>query len=164
MADQEGTVAAAARGRRDHRRPHERAAVVGRLPERKSGFRPHRQPLGHGTYPGRLERRSSSGTRRQYDATLTWYFDALERRDGFISTWQDFFEDFDGLVMPPALTSAFNHRETGAPPEVDGETVNYWWLARLLTVFNLTGLPALVVPAGVDDGGLPIAIQIVGLR
>jgi amidase len=31
-------------------------------------------------------------------------------------------------------------------------------------LFNLTGQPALVVPAGLDQEGLPIGIQIVGPR
>jgi amidase len=33
-----------------------------------------------------------------------------------------------------------------------------------LVIFNLTGQPALVVPAGLDQDGLPIGIQIVGSR
>ena len=53
------------------------------------------------------------------------------------------------------MTSAFTHRETGASIHVDGDAVSYWALPGLLTFCNLTGLPALVVSAGVDDQGLP---------
>jgi len=62
------------------------------------------------------------------------------------------------------MTSAFTHRETGAAVDVDGRAVSYWALPGLLTFCNLTGLPGLVVPAGADDQGLPIGIQIVGPR
>jgi len=63
------------------------------------------------------------------------------------------------------MTSAFTHRDSGAPVEVDGDTVSYWELPhRLLTAFNLTGLPGLAVPAGLNDDGLPAGIQIAGPR
>jgi amidase len=99
---------------------------------------------------------------RDEQRTLAWYLAALHRRDGFIASWQRFFEDFDGLLLPPAMTTAFTHRNTGAPVEVDGKMVSYWEQARLAAICNLTGLPGLVVPAGVDDQGLPIGLQIVG--
>lgn len=102
---------------------------------------------------------------RDEQRTLAWYFDALERRDEFIAVWEAFFQDVDALILPPAMTSAFTHRESGAPVEVDGETVSYWELPhRLLTAFNLTGLPGLAVPAGLNHDGLPAGIQIVGPR
>lgn len=99
---------------------------------------------------------------RDEQRTLAWYLDALKRRDCFIASWQTFFEDLDGLILPPAPTSAFTHRETGAPVDVDGETVSYWEHGNLQVFCNLTGLPGLVAPVGLDDDGLPIGIQIVG--
>jgi len=96
--------------------------------------------------------------------TLAWYLGALDRRDRFIAAWEEFLEDFDGLILPPAMTTAFTHREPGAPLEVDGKALDYRELARVPGRQNMTGLPGLTVPAGFDDDGLPIGIEIVGPR
>jgi amidase len=94
--------------------------------------------------------------------SLAWYLEALDRRDRFIGQWQVFFDDVDALILPPAAVTAFTHRQQGDPLEVDREPITYWANARLLGIFNFAGLPSLVVPAGQDDDGLPIGLQIVG--
>src|SRR5262245_21049600 len=47
--------------------------------------------------------------------TLAWYLEALDRRDRAIAAWETFFADHDALLLGPALTTAFTHREPGAP-------------------------------------------------
>jgi amidase len=94
---------------------------------------------------------------------LAWYLGALSRRDRFIAAWEAFFADFDALLAPPAMTSAFPHHESGAPFEVDGQVVEYGGHGMLHAFANLTGLPGLVAPAGMD-GALPVGIQIIGPR
>jgi amidase len=94
--------------------------------------------------------------------SLAWYLEALDQRDRFIAQWEAFFEEVSALVLPPAAVTAFTHREQGEPLAVDGEALSYWANARLLGIFNMAGLPSLVVPAGQDDHGLPIGIQLVG--
>lgn len=84
---------------------------------------------------------------------LAWYLTALDRRDRFISGWEDFFGGYDALILPPATTTAFGHDSTADAGQ-----------ERQLVFANLAGLPALTVPAGHDEAGLPIGVQIVGPR
>jgi amidase len=96
--------------------------------------------------------------------SLADYFTALDRRDYFIRTWEHFFPTWDVLLCPVAMTTAFSHRETGTPLNVDGETVEYWEEISHCTPFSLTGHPAVVIPLGQDREGLPISVQVVGRR
>ena len=89
---------------------------------------------------------------------------ALERRDQIIAVWDRFFSDFDALIVPPAMTTAFPHCASGSPLLVDGKHAEYFGQGALLAMANVAGLPALVAPAGQDEDGLPIGVQIVGPR
>ena len=84
---------------------------------------------------------------------LSWYFEALARRDRWMTAWDAFFRDHDALILPPAATTAFPHEESDTDHQ------------GFMSVFaNLAGLPTLTLPAGHDDHGLPIGVQIVGPR
>src|SRR5205823_30076 len=96
--------------------------------------------------------------------SLAEYFTALDRRDKYIYEWELFFGEWDALLCPVAMITAFPHRETGSPLPVDGQEVNYWRVIGHCAPFNLTGHPAVVVPAGHDPDGLPMGVQIVGRR
>jgi amidase len=95
-------------------------------------------------------------------STLAWYLQALSRRDLVTGAWHEFFRDVDVLLAPPAMTTAFPHQPSGEPFDVDGKQVAYADQGLSLVFANVAGLPALVAPAGADDGGLPVGIQFVG--
>jgi amidase len=96
--------------------------------------------------------------------TLAHYLEALHRRDQSIIAWEQFFDEWDVLLCPPSMVTAFPHCETGTPLRVDGQEVVYWMVSAHGTLFNYTGHPAVVLPYKLDRDGLPIGIQMVGKR
>ncbi len=84
--------------------------------------------------------------------------------DQSIIAWEQFFDEWDVLLCPPSMVTAFPHCETGTPLHVDGQEVAYWMVSAQGTLFNYTGHPAVVLPYKLDHDGLPIGIQMVGKR
>jgi amidase len=80
--------------------------------------------------------------------------------------WNSFFQSFDALVCPVAMTHAFPHTQEGSLPErtvtVDDVERPYmellWWTVLIGGVY----LPATVIPVGTSADGMPIGVQIVG--
>jgi amidase len=97
-------------------------------------------------------------------ATLAHYLEALHWRDQSIAAWEAFFGQWDALLCPPAMVTAFPHCEPGAPLDVDGQEVSYWMVSAQSTLFNYTGHPAVVLPYRLDRDGLPLGVQLVGQR
>jgi amidase len=95
---------------------------------------------------------------------LAQYLKALHHRDQFIVAWERFFEEWDVLLCPPSMVSAFPHCEPGTPLDVDGREESYWVAHAPSTWFNYTGHPAVVLPFTRDVDGLPIGVQLVGKR
>ncbi len=100
----------------------------------------------------------------EHPATLGQYLDMLHQRDESIVAWERFFDDWDVLLCPTSMTTAFPHCDAGTPLQVDGETVNYWMVAAHSAPFSYSGHPAVVVPAGLSSDGLPIGVQLVTRR
>jgi amidase len=96
--------------------------------------------------------------------TLAHYLEALHIRDQSMLGWEQFFDEWDVLLCPPSMMTAFPHCEPGAPLHVDSQEVAYWMVSAHCTVFNYTGHPAVVLPYRLDRVGLPIGIQLVGKR
>ena len=75
-------------------------------------------------------------------------------------------QQYDLLVTPTAPTPPFAlelGNVGGYPHEIAGTKVNNVFEQLALTfLFNLTGNPAISVPAGWTDDGLPVGLQIVG--
>jgi amidase len=96
--------------------------------------------------------------------SLTDYFTALSKRDTFTIAWERFFDEWDVLLCPVTMTTAFTHRPTDTPIEVGGKEVNYWRIVGHCAPFNFTGHPSVVIPVSKDADGLPIGVQLVGKR
>ena len=101
---------------------------------------------------------------QEQPTTLAQYLEALDRRDRSIFAWEQFFENWDVLLCPPSMMTAFPHREPGSPLYVDDQEVIYWAVSGHGTLFNYTGHPAVVLPYKLDHDGLPIGMQLVGKR
>jgi aspartyl-tRNA(Asn)/glutamyl-tRNA(Gln) amidotransferase subunit A len=88
-----------------------------------------------------------------YDA---WYLKAQQVRTLIRRDFEAAFARCDALVTPVAPTTAFRRGERLADPLT-------MYLSDIFTIsVNLAGLPALVLPCGFDEAGLPIGLQIVG--
>jgi aspartyl-tRNA(Asn)/glutamyl-tRNA(Gln) amidotransferase subunit A len=69
--------------------------------------------------------------------------------------------DYDLLITPTLAVPAFPVGMQG-PEVIDGQMVNSGSWLGFLNIFNMTGQPAISVPAGHTGGGLPVGMQIVG--
>jgi len=72
-----------------------------------------------------------------------------------------FHETYDALMLPTMPTTAI---EAGVdfPGGIEGKDWSDW--SPFTYPFNMTGQPAVSVPCGFDQGGLPIGLQFVGPR
>jgi amidase len=107
----------------------------------------------------------SRGLRRGMAFNARRYFFALDRRDRCCGEFDAFLRGCDAWLCPVAAVPAITHRRTGARVEVDGRKTSYSLaLGAWASFVALLGAPAVVLPAGRSDEGLPIGIQVVGRR
>ena len=87
-----------------------------------------------------------------------YYLQAQKARTLLINEFNNIFESFDVIVGPVAPTPAFKLGENTEDPVK-------MYLADIMTVpASLAGLPAVSVPAGVTNEGLPVGVQLIGPR
>jgi aspartyl-tRNA(Asn)/glutamyl-tRNA(Gln) amidotransferase subunit A len=96
------------------------------------------------------------------EITAVHYINALHKwrqqiKDAFLKA----MSEYDALMVPTTIIPApfLDQKEVN----IEGKTVDvYLSLSRLTTVFDITGLPALNIPAGLVDSKLPVGVQLVG--
>jgi aspartyl-tRNA(Asn)/glutamyl-tRNA(Gln) amidotransferase subunit A len=87
-----------------------------------------------------------------------YYLKAQKARTLLINEFNELFNTYDALIGPVAPTPAFKLGENTADPVK-------MYLADIMTVpASLAGLPAISVPAGLTDTGLPVGVQLIGPR
>ena len=87
-----------------------------------------------------------------------YYLQAQKVRTLLINEFNALFETYDVLLTPVAPTPAFKIGENASDPIK-------MYLEDVMTVpASLAGLPAISVPAGKSEAGLPIGVQLIGKR
>jgi Asp-tRNA(Asn)/Glu-tRNA(Gln) amidotransferase A subunit family amidase len=92
--------------------------------------------------------------------TADTLLDAWIRRDSLRARFFAQMQQYPILLCPVAAIPAFRHGERSW--QVEGKTVHYLDAWSYTEFFNLLGNPAVVIPVGRSDEGLPIGLQIIG--
>jgi aspartyl-tRNA(Asn)/glutamyl-tRNA(Gln) amidotransferase subunit A len=88
---------------------------------------------------------------------------ALRRRNELLAAIGAVFEEVDFLMTPTTATTAFVAE--GPPPlEIAGQPVGGMGSVPYTAPFNISGMPAVSIPAGLSNEGLPIGMQVVARR
>jgi amidase len=89
---------------------------------------------------------------------------ALKQQTVIYQNWQRFFENHD-VILTPATTLSPRPWSELYPAEIDGKpTRSYFHWLSLAYAVTLVGHPAISLPVGLDQGGMPFGLQIVGPR
>ncbi len=92
------------------------------------------------------------------------WLQANEQRHRFRFAWDRFFDEFDLLLCPIAVTEAFPHSKLSIEERslyVNGRNVPYTDQLFWAGYAGLCYLPAMVAPIGFTRTGLPVGVQII---
>jgi amidase len=100
-----------------------------------------------------------------FNPSLKGYFQALTERDYFTAQIDAALEPWDVWLVPVAATPAFTHCPPWSAVDIDGKLYPHGVANGAYAMpFNLSGHPAVVIPIGKTQNGLPIGMQVVGKR
>ncbi len=98
-------------------------------------------------------------------SAIDYYRAAVVFRDELYRAVAALFGEYDLLITPTTATAAFPHPGwQPGPGLIDGQAVErrIGWIFTY--PFNMTGHPAISVPCGFSEEGMPVGLQIVGPR
>lgn len=108
---------------------------------------------------GALEAGCCRGAELSYKS----WFNSIAVRQDLILQLRKFFEQYDGWLVPASCGPAVTHDNVDKPREINGASVAYMSaVASHVAPFNLSGSPAVTIPAALSSDGLPIGLQLVG--
>lgn len=97
-----------------------------------------------------------------FATTAVDYLDAMKARERFVAQWEEAMAGFDALLVNGVpCTAPIAYEEEVRIDGIDEDRDRLF--CRDMAFANITGQPAVVIPAGVD-GHLPVSVQLVGRR
>lgn len=99
----------------------------------------------------------------KFKESLIDYSALMGERARVTFEWEDFFEKYDLLISPAGYGPAYQRGKAGQPLRYQGKEViyiNYVW--PYLACFNASGHPAIHIPLGIGEEGLPLGVQVTG--
>lgn len=91
----------------------------------------------------------------------TYYVTGLRARTRIVSEWREVLSHVDLVLMPTHPVTATRIGQTSV--SWGGRVEELWTVySRFVIPANLTGLPAISVPCGIDRQGLPFGLQLIG--
>jgi aspartyl-tRNA(Asn)/glutamyl-tRNA(Gln) amidotransferase subunit A len=88
------------------------------------------------------------------------YLNALDRIASMKRAFEALFERYDFLITPSAAAMPWPAAESH-PAMIDGQAVGPRGHAVFTPVANALGLPAISLPCVVEDGALPVGLQVI---
>ncbi|MEU2232226.1 amidase [Streptomyces vietnamensis] len=88
-------------------------------------------------------------------------YNASVKRSGLYRAFTELFETYDYAVLPTAQVMPFD-AQTRWPKSINGKKMSSYhrWM-EVTTIGTLLGAPTLAIPAGFNEAGLPIGLQVI---